>query len=489
MTRAPKRGAGPPGWAVPGPGLLVGVPLSLLLSLAAPQLGNSRLWDALNRTLPTPVAPRVLVVGIDDQALRDYGPPDRWPRELYAQVLGTLQASGAVAIGLDLPVENAASLNTVREAVRGSVQGKVVIATGPGASPQPGLLTGLDTLLPRRDGIVRSYQTALGTGAAGQPTFAWQLARLAGSSPPLDTRRRLIRLTSPDPGLEPALALHTVVNGTLNRAAVQGRVVLLGLTGSGAPRVRGPYHRLIPHVQTQARLVTSLLSRPFVAFPRWLTALLGALIVTATVLLRRLWGFWLAFALLALSPVLWLFGVLLPAVTFSLCAALGAALVAAERAWTLRRLAAVDPLTGFGNRVALTRALEARWRQRGARPLGLLLVELGGLRETTERHGREAGDELLRELASRLGRTKRRSDLLFRWGTDDFAVLLGHVTPERLARRAEEMRQLLSSLTFRDVALRASVGAAQTTPEMRSAVQLVEAASRDRTRARSLSGG
>ncbi|MFC4426322.1 CHASE2 domain-containing protein [Deinococcus navajonensis] len=483
-------------WTVPRVGLLVGLPLSLLLSLSMPQLGNGRLWDALNRTLPTKITPRVVVVGIDDQALRDYGPPEFWPRELYAQVLSTLNAGGALAIGLDLQPDNPGLLATIGQAVTepagqaGIVVGtasSVAPAAGHGAEPE-GLSTGLTTLLASRDGIVRSYQTALGSTAAPQASFAWQLARLAGKVPPLDTRRRLIRLTSPDPGLEPALPLRSVVNGTLGPAAVQGRVVLLGDTGRGAPTVRGPYHRQIPQVQMQARLVTSLLSAPFVMFPQWLTALLGALILTATVLLRRLWGFWLAFALLALSPVLWLAGILLPAVTFSLCAALGAGLVAAERAWTLRRLRAVDPLTGFGNRVALTRALEARWRRQGARPLGLLLVELGGVQEATRQYGPEAADELLIDLAGRLGRTKRRNELLFRWSANEFALLLGQDAAESLTRRAEELRQGLEPLTFRDVPLQASIGVALADKDMRSSAQLVEAARRDRTRARSLSG-
>src|SRR6478672_11812570 len=57
--------------------------LAALLTLAAPD--NERLWDALNRALPAPPDPRVLVVGIDEASLRDYGRIGSWPRDLYSQ--------------------------------------------------------------------------------------------------------------------------------------------------------------------------------------------------------------------------------------------------------------------------------------------------------------------------------------------------------------------------------------------------------------------
>ena len=49
--------------------LAAAVLLALLLSLLTPL--NVALWDALNRSLPTAPDPRVVVVGIDDQTLRD----------------------------------------------------------------------------------------------------------------------------------------------------------------------------------------------------------------------------------------------------------------------------------------------------------------------------------------------------------------------------------------------------------------------------------
>ncbi|MFC6666588.1 GGDEF domain-containing protein [Deinococcus radiopugnans] len=100
-----------------------------------------------------------------------------------------------------------------------------------------------------------------------------------------------------------------------------------------------------------------------------------------------------------------------------------------ERWWTLRNTGVRDPLTGFGNRLAFTRAVEGRWQGRQSRPLGLLLVDLSGFRKVNATYGHAAGDELLRELAGRIMAHKRRGDLIFRWGPDEFAVLLYNTSP------------------------------------------------------------
>lgn len=63
---------------------------------------NPRLENTLNQALPSRLSPALVVVGIDDASLRDYGRPDVWPRELYAQVLRTLREAGVRAVGLDV---------------------------------------------------------------------------------------------------------------------------------------------------------------------------------------------------------------------------------------------------------------------------------------------------------------------------------------------------------------------------------------------------
>jgi diguanylate cyclase (GGDEF)-like protein/PAS domain S-box-containing protein len=107
----------------------------------------------------------------------------------------------------------------------------------------------------------------------------------------------------------------------------------------------------------------------------------------------------------------------------------------------LAHLALHDPLTGLPNRRALAEALERALAraQRTGMPLAVLALDLDGFKAINDRHGHPAGDATLLEVAARLRRTIRRSDLVARLGGDEFAVIAGELsgpTPvSRLARR------------------------------------------------------
>jgi diguanylate cyclase (GGDEF)-like protein len=92
-----------------------------------------------------------------------------------------------------------------------------------------------------------------------------------------------------------------------------------------------------------------------------------------------------------------------------------------------RTQARTDELTGLANRRALVAALgQARTRDAdGGEPdLALLLIDLDKFKEINDSLGHHVGDELLRQLASRLQRHVRPGDLLARLGGDEFAILL-----------------------------------------------------------------
>jgi diguanylate cyclase (GGDEF)-like protein len=91
-----------------------------------------------------------------------------------------------------------------------------------------------------------------------------------------------------------------------------------------------------------------------------------------------------------------------------------------------RLLARVDALTSLGNRRAFDEAMDAelaRSRRAGS-PLSLIVADLNGFKEINDRDGHVAGDECLRNAAAALREAVRRPDLCFRWGGDEFSVLL-----------------------------------------------------------------
>jgi diguanylate cyclase (GGDEF)-like protein len=100
---------------------------------------------------------------------------------------------------------------------------------------------------------------------------------------------------------------------------------------------------------------------------------------------------------------------------------------AGERA---EQLARVDELTELPNRRAFEEALPAemsRARRFGS-PLCLVMADLDGFKAINDEHGHLAGDECLRDVAEALRDELRQHDACFRWGGDEFALLMPATT-------------------------------------------------------------
>lgn len=92
----------------------------------------------------------------------------------------------------------------------------------------------------------------------------------------------------------------------------------------------------------------------------------------------------------------------------------------------LRRLSLTDSLTNVGNRRAFDEAVgvEIVRARRHERELALALVDLDHFKRVNDTLGHRAGDDVLAAFAARLGSLLRASDRLFRYGGEEFAVLL-----------------------------------------------------------------
>ncbi|HWI70396.1 MAG TPA: GGDEF domain-containing protein [Baekduia sp.] len=103
-------------------------------------------------------------------------------------------------------------------------------------------------------------------------------------------------------------------------------------------------------------------------------------------------------------------------------------------------LARVDALTGLGNRRALDEALIAQvaLATRTGRPLSALVGDLDAFKQINDRHGHHDGDRILRDVATTMRDVVRIPDSCFRWGGDEFVILLPETdltTAETIAAR------------------------------------------------------
>jgi diguanylate cyclase (GGDEF)-like protein len=91
-----------------------------------------------------------------------------------------------------------------------------------------------------------------------------------------------------------------------------------------------------------------------------------------------------------------------------------------------RRLARVDTQTGLGNRRAFDEALTVEMSRTAfdGLPLSVGLVDIDGLRRVNDGWGHLEGDRCLREVALAMERSVRTTDRCFRWGGDEFVVVL-----------------------------------------------------------------
>ena len=95
----------------------------------------------------------------------------------------------------------------------------------------------------------------------------------------------------------------------------------------------------------------------------------------------------------------------------------------------LRHAALYDELTGLPNRTLLFDLLRAELARvdRHEQPFAMLYMDLDDFKQVNDRFGHEAGDALLREVASRIRRGLRAGDVPARVGGDEFVALLPHV--------------------------------------------------------------
>jgi len=107
-----------------------------------------------------------------------------------------------------------------------------------------------------------------------------------------------------------------------------------------------------------------------------------------------------------------------------------------------------DPLTGAGNRSALNIALarETSLAQRYQQELSVMVIDIDKFKQINDRHGHSAGDNVLQELVQLINRVNRSTDLCYRYGGEEFVVVLSKTGKAGAAVIAERLRAAIESI-------------------------------------------
>lgn len=107
---------------------------------------------------------------------------------------------------------------------------------------------------------------------------------------------------------------------------------------------------------------------------------------------------------------------------------------------TLHKLAHYDELTSLPNRIFFNEILNKTisHAKRHKKIVSLLLIDIKGLNQINQKYGIEKGDKILKEISSRLQSSLRSDDVLARFESDEFIVLLNDIGQAKFASSVAE---------------------------------------------------
>jgi diguanylate cyclase (GGDEF)-like protein len=150
--------------------------------------------------------------------------------------------------------------------------------------------------------------------------------------------------------------------------------------------------------------------------------------------------------------------------------------------------AATDPLTKLPNARSVQEALirMVAQAQRAHTPLSAVVIDLDHFKALNDRHGHQAGDEVLEVFSATLRRGVRASDFAGRWGGEEFVVLLHDTGLDGAMLAAEKLRASFEGLEVPGVNahITASLGVATLPDHAADGPALIRAADRALYRAK-----
>lgn len=143
-----------------------------------------------------------------------------------------------------------------------------------------------------------------------------------------------------------------------------------------------------------------------------------------------------------------------------------------------------DPLTGAYNRRCLDRRLseEVARASRHHLPLSILLLDIDHFKSINDLHGHQVGDQILAAFVEVAGRDLRGSDILARYGGDEFMIIAPHTSHSSAVDMAERLLSRSRSERFEvapgqsELSLTCSIGVASFGPDLDNSERLIRCA-------------
>lgn len=147
-----------------------------------------------------------------------------------------------------------------------------------------------------------------------------------------------------------------------------------------------------------------------------------------------------------------------------------------------RHLSLTDPLTGLYNRRSLDSNLEREFlrAKRYKNDLSVAVIDIDFFKKVNDTYGHLCGDYVLKEVAYMILETLRKTDIVFRYGGEEFVAILTETPLEKAAIPLERLRKKVENYPFKyngtEFQVTISVGVSSTEKEFNSASEFLDSA-------------